>query len=167
MDFDVVPVFVADWEMECCGRPFSMGTKVRWHLQFLYEDEMSAPPEALLPVDSPVSRAVAAAARDTKPDHVATPRGALFATWHGIWDTPSRPPVPGIVRRIRLVRQSTLREGRHVTVLPEGARLTELTSSRGHFSTGLMRTPEETWAETGLLVDLSMHVEDLITYITG
>ena len=52
---DSLPVFVADWEMECCGKPFSLGTEVRWRLQFLYEDETSVPSAGLLPVDSAVT----------------------------------------------------------------------------------------------------------------
>jgi hypothetical protein len=157
-----LPVFVADWEMECCGAPFSIGTEVRWDLQFLYEDEVSAPSEALLPAGSAVT--VAATAAIPEPAAAEGLRGVLLATWHGcVGDHPSV-QVAGTVRRIRLVRQFTVQEDRHVTFVRAGAELTELTESRDRFARG---TQEESWAETGLLVDLATDLSEVIATVSS
>ncbi|CAG6395072.1 hypothetical protein NMG29_02905 [Streptomyces cocklensis] len=160
---DSLPVFVADWEMQCCGRPFALGTEVRWHPQFLCEDEFAAPDEVLLPADSAVIMAATATVAD--PDQAEGLRGGLFATWHS-----SEPPaqlLAGTVRRIRLVRQHTVQEDRVVTVLPGRSQLTELTTSRRRFATGSMLTREDSWAETGLLVDLAMNLDDVIASVSS
>lgn len=160
---DSLPVFVADWEMQCCGKPFALGTEVRWHLQFLYEDEFAAPAEVLLPVDSVVTMAATATTAD--PDQAEGLRGGLFATWHS-----SEPPaqlLAGTVRRIRLVRQHTVQDDRVVTVIPGRSQLTELTTSRRRFATGSMLTREDSWAETGLLVDLAMNLDDVIASVSS
>ncbi|MYS23616.1 hypothetical protein GA0115240_15474 [Streptomyces sp. DvalAA-14] len=162
---DSLPVFVADWEMQCCGEPFSIGTEVRWRLEFLYEDEISAPIEALLPPDSVVTAAATASIAD--PDAAEGLRGVLNATWHGTGGDRPTPPVAGTVRRIRLVRQFTVREDRLVTVIRVGARLTELTTSRDRFARGSMRTPEGSWEETGLLVDLATDLGEVIASVSG
>ncbi|MFG1805183.1 DUF6578 domain-containing protein [Streptomyces sp. NPDC049040] len=160
---DLLPVFVADWEMECCGKPFALGTEVSWHLEFLYEDEFAAPAEALLPVDSVVTMAATASVAD--PGQTDGLRGGLFATWHRS-DPPAR-PLTGTVRRIRLVRQHVVREDRVVTVIPGRSRLTELSASRDSFATGSMLTREDSWSETGLLVDLAMNLDDVIASVSS
>jgi hypothetical protein len=154
---DSLPVFVADWEMQCCGKPFALGTEVRWHLQFLYEDEFAAPAEVMLPVDSVVTMAVTVTVAD--PDQAEGLRGGLFATWHS---EPPAQPLVGTVRRIRLVRQHTVQEDRFVTVIPGRSQLTELTTSRDRFATGSKLAREDSWAETGLLIDLAMNLDDVI-----
>jgi hypothetical protein len=160
-----LPVFVADWEMECCGRPFSVGTEVRWRVQFLYEDETPAPAEALLPLGSAVPAAVTAGLAD--PDEAEGLRGGLLATWHvGEPDAAAR-LLTGVVRRIRLVRQYTAPRDRVVTETPTGAQLTELSASRDRFARGSMRTPAESWSETGLLVDLTVDLADAIASVSG
>ena len=162
---DSLPVFVADWEMRCCGKPFSLGTEVRWHLEFLYEDEFAAPAEVMLPVDSVVT--AAATASVAEPEQAEGLRGGLFATWHGSGIEPPAQPLTGVVRRIRLVRQHTVQEGSGVTVVPGRSRLTELTASRDRFATGSMLTREDSWAETGLIVDLAMDLDDVIASVSG
>lgn len=156
-------MFVADWEMQCCGEPFALGTEVHWHLRFLYEDEFAAPAEVLLPVDSVVTMAATATVAD--PDQAERLRGGLFATWHN--SEPPAQPVAATVRRIRLVRQHTVREDRVVTVVPGRSQLTELTTSRNRFATGSTLTREDSWAETGLLVDLAVNLHEVIASVSG
>lgn len=162
---DSLPVFVAGWEMQCCGKPFSIGTEVRWRLELLYEDEISAPIEALLSPDSVVTAAATATIAD--PDAAEGLRGVLMPTWHGTGGDRPTPPVAGTVRRIRLVRQFTVEEDHHVTVVRAGARLTELTTSRDRFARGSMRTTQESWEETGLLLDLTNDLNAVIANVSG
>ena len=159
-------MFVADWEMQCCGKPFSVGAEVNWQLQFVHEDEVAAPSEVLLPADSAVTvPATATAAAD--PDDLKGLRGALLATWHGNRLQPPAEPVTGVVRRIRLVRQRAVQEESFLTVIPGRSHLTELTTSRDRFASGSMRTREDSWAETGLIVDLAVNLNDVIASVSG
>ncbi|WP_329133670.1 hypothetical protein OG552_16630 [Streptomyces sp. NBC_01476] len=70
------------------------------------------------------------------------------------------------MRRIRLVRQFTVQEENGKTVVRAGARLTELTASRDCFATGSAAGREESWEETGLLVDLAMAFDDVIASVS-
>jgi hypothetical protein len=160
---DSLPVFVADWEMHCCGEPFSVGTEVLWRLDFLYEDEMSVPPEALLPPGSPVTMAASASIAD--PSVTDGLSGVLSATWHLSADRP-KAPVPGTVRRIRLVRQPTAQEDSGRTAVRAGARLTELSASRDYFGIGSAAAREDSWEKTGLLVDLVMDMTEVIASVS-
>lgn len=162
---DSLPVFVADWEMQCCGEPFSIGTEVVWRLDFLFEDEMSVPAEALLPPDSPVTAAASAGVAD--PGLTDGLGGVLAATWHSSDVGRSRAPVAGTVCRIRLVRQFIVQEDNGRTVVRAGAQLTELTASRDRFAVGPATTREDSWEETGLLVDLAMDLGDVITSVSS
>ncbi|WP_031512468.1 DUF6578 domain-containing protein [Streptomyces sp. NRRL F-5123] len=156
-------MFVAEWEMYCCGAPFAVGTEVRWHLEFLHEVEFAAPAEVMLPVDSVVTTAATASVAD--PEHAEGLRGRLFATWNS--SEPPEQALAGTVRRIRLVRQHTVQEDRGVTVIPGRSQLTELTTSRDRLATGSMLTREDSWAETGLLVDLAVNLDDVIASVSG
>ncbi|MEV6008200.1 DUF6578 domain-containing protein [Streptomyces sp. NPDC051976] len=159
-----LPVFVADWEMYCCGEPFSVGTEVRWCLHFLYEDEMSVPAQALLPPGSPVT--AAASASVAEPEITDGLRGMLSATWHTSAHNP-KTLLAGTVRRIRLVRQFTVKEDSGQTVVRAGAQLTELAVSRSRFTIGSGATREDSWQETGLLVDLAMDLDAVIASVSS
>lgn len=42
----LLPVFVASWQIECCGEPFAVGQMVRWQLLFTEAGRWhSEPPE--------------------------------------------------------------------------------------------------------------------------
>lgn len=157
---ELVPVFVADWEMRCCGDPFALGTEVRWDLDFLYEDEFAAPAQALLPAGTALTAAMAPG--PDEPAGGAGARGLLLATWHRGEGPRAEPASTGTVRRIRLVRQPAVREGTRTTVVPGGARLTELTRSRTHFAGASWNADGGAWAETGLLVDLATDLDAVL-----
>ncbi|MYS23638.1 hypothetical protein GA0115240_154729 [Streptomyces sp. DvalAA-14] len=54
-----------------------------------------------------------------------------------------------------------------MAVVRAGARLTELTESRDRFARGSMRTPQESWEETGLLLDLAIDLTEVIGNVSG
>ncbi|WP_405583574.1 hypothetical protein [Streptomyces sp. NBC_01190] len=85
----------------------------------------------------------------------------FVADWEALDGTVRR------IRLVRLVRQHTGQQDRVVTVPPGRSQLTELTTSRDRFAIGTMLTREDSWAETGLIVDLAMDLDDVIASVSG
>jgi hypothetical protein len=116
------PVFVQDWQLECCGEPFEIGDEVTWTLVFLTDPAFPAPEEMLIETDLETERvgttedgANGATVRVGDEFHAwlageapgarrFAARGMLIEEHHG--GVPRRlPPTRGVVRRIRLVTE--------------------------------------------------------------
>jgi hypothetical protein len=65
---DVWPVFLQDWQIECCGSPFSVGDEVAWTLG-LYDSVEPLPDEYFVTLE-------------VDPANVAQ-AGGLTAAWDG------------------------------------------------------------------------------------
>jgi hypothetical protein len=93
----IVPVFVEEWQLACCGEPFAVGDRVAW------EAEPSAAPPGFESVAGVL------------PDGM---HGLFFEDHHDV--TTSRRPVAGTVRRIRVVCQSSVWSEQHRGNVPSG-----------------------------------------------
>jgi hypothetical protein len=124
----MVPVTIDCWEIECCGKPFSLGDQVTWRL--VWTSAARLPDELFVTLDATLEtvsvtdpphgdpsasqrcqrfvRAGPIRAEWSGTDPLfgrMTLRGALLVTWHGGGLEPTSPPVSGFVRRIRTLRQ--------------------------------------------------------------
>jgi hypothetical protein len=99
-------VWVADWEMQCCGEPFAVGDHVTWRL-------------------SPCERDLLAAFLD-----VATEQPTLYYDHHS--DDERRPVTQqGTVRSIRSVWCAHLRRGQVLTPVSGSAQLHRVRRATG------------------------------------
>lgn len=56
-DCSVALVWYSDWQLECCGEPFSVNDSVEWNLAADPDlDGLRPPSEANLPPKSPIKR---------------------------------------------------------------------------------------------------------------
>lgn len=85
-------VWVADWEMQCCGEPFEVGQTVEWHLTMSTDNEWLA-------------------------EMFGTPSGAGVTSYYDHHSEDGQAPrVRGVVRSIRTVRCTYRQSGR--TLVP-------------------------------------------------
>lgn len=171
-----VPVTIGCWEIECCGKPFSLGDQVTWRLTWTPDarlpDELFVTLDATVetvPVTNPPRGDRPAARRyqrfvragqiratwsGTAPlsGRMAL-RGALLATWHGGGPEPTSPPVTGFVRRIRTLRQRMRISGdrpRRREALVPGSELIDMADCPHKFDDFGDR------ADSGVVVDLEV-----------
>ena len=166
------PVFVQDWQCECCGDAFALGDDVAWTLLFFAEPAVSIPGEMFVEAtvrlermgqtdDGTTGQIVRVgdevpawwAGGDPCPESV---RGVLMEEHHG--GVPADlPPSHGIVRRIQLVTQEYRNVG---GVTWEAASATaeyrELTSTPTGFDADLEPEGPLRRMQIGLLVDLEV-----------
>jgi hypothetical protein len=127
------PVFVQDWQIDCCGERFALGSKVSWTLTFRpYDDQLGWPDPMVIELepafgwaapDGPaagqcviVAPGIEAAILGPALDGHERLRGTLVEEHHG--GVPqSLTAVTGAVDRIRVVSQELRRE-RDVTWIP-------------------------------------------------
>jgi hypothetical protein len=100
-------IWVADWEMQCCGEPFAVGSRVRWRL-------------------SPCGRDMLGAFHDAEED-----QPAWYYDHHS--DEGTRRPVTreGNVRSIRAVRCAYRQRGQVLTPVSGSAELRPVDRATG------------------------------------
>lgn len=166
------PVFVQDWQFECCGDAFAIDDEVAWTLMLLAESAVPMPAEMFIEASVRVERKGEAndgtagqivcigdevqawwARDDPCPESV---RGVLMEEHHG--GVPDDlPRSHGLVRRIRLVT----REYRNVGGVTWGpaspaAEYRELTSTPAGFDADIEPEGSLRRLQIGLLVDLEI-----------
>jgi len=108
-------VFYPDWQMECCGTPFSVGDEVSWPLLFRPADEVLGGGwrDHLTHLTGPVEQAAVRVLRDANGLVVAVPESAAAlrdpAVLVGLLTVETHggrlPQVRGRVRRVDVVTQ--------------------------------------------------------------
>lgn len=167
------PVFVQDWQFECCGEPFAIGDEVAWTLVFVSEPPITTPEEMF--VDCVVKAESTGTADDGRSGQIvrvgdelcawlqgddrlaveAMTRGMLIEEHHG--GVPADiARTRGIVRRIRLVTQDYRNVG-GVQWEPASARADymDLPATPAGFRSDLEAAPLGR-VQTGLLVDFEV-----------
>jgi hypothetical protein len=164
----VFPVFVEDWQHECCGEPFGVGDTVAWRLGLGHDpDGMWGWPDEMLVELRPTGR------RESGEQYIVTlasglqvavgrsavteggvVRGTLTEDHHGVVPDEVR-PVEGVVRRLRVVRQRKRRHDRSWTPVAGAVELRDVRTMPDAFESF---DPEarESWTELGALADLEV-----------
>lgn len=177
---DSWPVVVDSWEIECCRGPFSVGDEIRWRLAFVPAAMATVPVDLLVTLDAAIKTVtllpppefsaesggldiqlltagpVVAAWAGSTPLAGAMPvRGALVGGWHMGGVEASAPPVTGVIRRIRVLRQSLRLDGHTLLPVPEGTQLRDVATSPKWFERCNAATnPQDQWQESGIVADV-------------
>lgn len=165
------PIFVQDWQIDCCGERFALGSKVSWTLAFRpYDDQLGWPDPMVIELepalgwampDGPgigqcvtVAPGIEAAILGPARDGHERLRGTLIEEHHG--GVPqSLTAVTGAVDRIQVVSQEFRRE-RDVTWMPVAGtvRLRDVDRVPGEFCWDPPAGDRQTH-EIGVLADLT------------
>lgn len=163
----VLPVFVEDWQHECCGDDFAVGDTVAWRLLLIGDPDGSwGWPDELLSEFHPTGRrefdggeivTVSGGlqiAVDPSAGAGAVVRGSLREEHHGGVPEDVR-PVEGVVRRLRVVRQQHRRRGREWSPVAGAVELHDVAEMPGSFG-GWAPEGREAWVAIGAVADLEL-----------
>ncbi len=169
------PVYVQDWQYECCGEPFGVGDRVRWTL-LLTEDTKGdwGWPEPMLAdlgvvgrrfVDSEEEGTTEVVSTWEGPEIALEPsagrnrdvvRGSLVEDHHGGVPADLR-PVEGVVRGLKVVSQRFRLSDRYLTPIPGAVRFRNVERMPDAFAHPHPHDQaREQWMELGALAELDL-----------